>query len=145
MGTYNLPRKIKTAFSNTEEDSAHCTVTDLGFLAVDNNGKRAFKLYIGGGLGRNPRTSVEFDELIDEKDVLYCLEAMTNLGDLSVLYVDYSFLSEDDRNGMKVSIGIKKGNTELRDEINSALAKLTDAQRQEMMGAAATRSASSIA
>lgn len=77
--TYNLPRKIKTAFSNTEEDSAHCTVTDLGFLAVDNNGKRAFKLYIGGGLGRNPRTSVEFDELIDEKDVLYCLEAMTNL------------------------------------------------------------------
>ena len=77
--TYNLPRKIKTAFSNTEEDSAHCTVTDLGFLAVENNGKRAFKLYIGGGLGRNPRTSVEFDELIDEKDVLYCLEAMTNL------------------------------------------------------------------
>ena len=73
------------------------------------------------------------------------VEAMTNLGNLSVLYVDYSFLSEDDRNGMKVSIGIKKGNTELRDEINSALAKLTDAQRQEMMGAAATRSASSIA
>ena len=73
------------------------------------------------------------------------VEAMTNSGNLSVLYVDYSFLSEDDRNGMKVSIGIKKGNTELRDEINSALAKLTDTQRQEMMGAAATRSASSIA
>lgn len=77
--TYKLPRKIKTAFSNSQADAAHCTVTDLGFLAVDNDGKRAFKLYIGGGLGRNPRTSVEFDELIDEKDVLYCLEAMTNL------------------------------------------------------------------
>ena len=41
--------------------------------------------------------------------------------------------------------GKAKGNTELQDEINGALAKLTDAQRQEMMGAAATRSASSIA
>lgn len=73
------------------------------------------------------------------------VEAMTNLGGLSVLYVDYSFLSDEDQNGMKVSIGIKKGNTELRDEINGALAKLTDQERQEMMGAAATRSASSIA
>lgn len=77
--TYNLPRKIKTAFSNTKEDSAHCTVTDIGFLAVFKNGKRAFKLYIGGGLGRNPKTSIEFDELIEEKDVLYCIEAITNL------------------------------------------------------------------
>ncbi|MGG5460644.1 nitrite/sulfite reductase [Clostridium sp. B9] len=79
MNTYKLPRKVKTAFSNTVEDAAHCTVTDIGFLAVNENGKECFKLYIGGGLGRNPRTSVEYDELIEAKDVLYCCEAMINL------------------------------------------------------------------
>lgn len=69
------------------------------------------------------------------------IEAMTNLGGLSVLYCDYSFLSEEDQNGLTVSVGIKKGNTELKDEINSALAKLSDDKRGEMMGAAAERSA----
>lgn len=69
------------------------------------------------------------------------IEAMTNLGDLSVLYSDYSFLSEEDQNGLTVSVGIKKGNSELKDEINSALAKLNDEKRGEMMGAAAERSA----
>lgn len=71
-------------------------------------------------------------------------EAMVNLGGLSVLYVDYSFLSDEDKNGLSVSIGVKKGNQELIDELNEALSKLTTEQRQEMMGAAATRSADSI-
>lgn len=71
------------------------------------------------------------------------VEAMTNISDnLSVLYVDDSFLQGEDQNGMKVSIGVKKGNQELIDELNEALSKLTTEQRQEMMGAAATRSAS---
>lgn len=69
------------------------------------------------------------------------IEAMTNLGGLSVLYCDKSFLSEEDQNGLTVSVGIKKGNTELKDEINSALAKLSDDKKGEMMGAAAERSA----
>ncbi len=71
------------------------------------------------------------------------VEAMTNISDnLSVLYVDDSFLQGEDQNGMKVSIGVKKGNQELIDELNEALSKLSDTTRQEMMGAAATRSAS---
>lgn len=70
------------------------------------------------------------------------VETMTNLGGLSVLYCDYkSFLSEEDLNGLSVSIGIKKGNTELADEINAALSKLSVEERNEMMGAAASRSA----
>ncbi len=69
------------------------------------------------------------------------IEAMTNLGGLSVLYVDYSFLSSEDLNGLKVSIGIKKGNEELKNEINSALSKLTQEKKSELMGGAATRSA----
>ena len=73
------------------------------------------------------------------------IEAMTNLGGLSVLYVDYSFLSAEDINGLTISIGIKKGNTELADEINAALAKLPDSVKASMMGAAAQRSAKNVA
>lgn len=69
------------------------------------------------------------------------IQAMASKDGLSVLYVNYDFLSEEDQNGMKVSIGIKKGNTELCDLLNGALAELTDEMRSEMMGAAATRSA----
>ena len=70
------------------------------------------------------------------------VEAMTNISDnLSVLYVDDSFLQGEDQNGMKVSIGIKKGNDELKNLLNEALAKLSESDRQAMMGDAATRSA----
>ena len=70
------------------------------------------------------------------------IEAMTNLGGLSVLYCDYrSFISEEDLGGLSVSIGTKKGNDELTSALNTSLNKLTQAQRNEMMGAASQRSA----
>lgn len=73
--------------------------------------------------------------------------AMVNINpdELGVLYVDQSFIHEDDLVGLSVCIGVKKGNTELLDELNSSLAKLTVEERSEMMGAAAIRSAESAA
>ena len=69
------------------------------------------------------------------------VEAMTNIdSSLGVLYVDYSFLSAGDLEGLKVNIGLKKGNDELKNALNSSLAKLTQAQRSQMMGDACTRS-----
>ena len=69
------------------------------------------------------------------------IEAMTNLGDLSVLYCDYSFLSAEDKNGLTVSIGTKKGNDGFTAELNGALGRLTEELRAQYMGEAATRSA----
>lgn len=69
------------------------------------------------------------------------IEAMANLEGLSVLYCDYSFLSEGDLEGLKVNIGIKKGNDALRNDINASLGRLTQEQRSQMMGAASQRSA----
>ncbi|MEG1287039.1 MAG: nitrite/sulfite reductase [Clostridium sp.] len=77
--TYKLPRKLKVSFSSSEEDSAHCTVQDLGFLAVDKDGKEYFKIYLGGGLGRNPRVAAILDELIEPSDVLYHIEGMISM------------------------------------------------------------------
>ena len=72
------------------------------------------------------------------------IEAMTNLNKdkLRVLYCDYTkFLSADDINGLSVSIGIKKGNEELKEELNTSLSKLSNEKRGVMMGEAAKRSA----
>lgn len=69
------------------------------------------------------------------------VEAMANLEGLSVLYCDYSFLSEGDLEGLKVNIGIKKGNDALRDDLNASLKRLSQEQRSQMMGAASQRSA----
>lgn len=77
--TYKLPRKLKVSFSSSNDDLGHATVADLGFLAVVNDGKKYFKVYMGGGLGRNPKVAIEYDELIESSEVLYHVEAITNL------------------------------------------------------------------
>ena len=74
--TYHLPRKLKVSFSGSENDGAHCTVQDLGFLAINKEGKRYFQVYLGGGLGQNPRLAVKYPELIEPEKVLYYVEAM---------------------------------------------------------------------
>ena len=69
------------------------------------------------------------------------VEAMTNIdSSLGVLYVDYSFMSESDLDGLSVNIGIKKGNDDLRNAINASLAKLSQEERARMMGEASVRS-----
>lgn len=77
--TYKLPRKLKVAFSNGNNDDGHSTVQDLGFLACTKNDKNYFRVFFGGGLGRNAAVALEFDELVDPKDCLYHIEAITNL------------------------------------------------------------------
>lgn len=74
--TYHLPRKLKVSFSSSENDGGHCTIQDLGFLAVNKDGKRYFQVYLGGGLGQNPRLAVKHPELIEPEKVLYYVEAM---------------------------------------------------------------------
>ena len=69
------------------------------------------------------------------------VEAMANLEGLSVLYCDYSFLTPDDLEGLAVNIGIKKGNEELRNDLNASLARLSQAERSRLMGEASQRSA----
>lgn len=79
MVSYHLPRKLKIAFSSSDKDSANSTINDLGFLAVVKDGKPYFKVYIAGGLGNNPAVSIDFGELIEVSDVLYHVEAITQL------------------------------------------------------------------
>ena len=77
--TYKLPRKLKVSVSGGSDDAAHCTVQDLGFVAVNKDGKEYFEVYLGGGLGQNPKLAVKYGELIEPKDVLYYVEAMVRM------------------------------------------------------------------
>ncbi len=77
--SYKLPRKLKVSFSSSNADLGHCNVADLGFLATLKDNKEYFKVYLGGGLGRDPKIGVEYDELIEPSKILYHVEAITNL------------------------------------------------------------------
>ena len=74
-------------------------------------------------------------------------EAMVNIDpdDLGILYVDQSFLKAEDLERISVSIGIKKGNEDILNELNDSLSRLDDATRGQLMGEAAQRSASNAA
>ena len=76
---YHLPRKLKIAFSNNEADTANCTINDLGFLSVMDQGKPFLKMFLAGGLGNNPAVSLPYDELIPLNQVLYHVEAVTRI------------------------------------------------------------------
>jgi len=72
----NLPRKYKIAFSNSLEDTANVTVTDIGFIAKIVNGKRGFEVYGGGGLGVNAKLALKLEDFIADTEALYYAQAM---------------------------------------------------------------------
>lgn len=77
--TYKLPRKLKIAFSSSDRDDSNATLNDLGFMATVKDGQPFFRLFIAGGLGGNPAPSLHYDKLVEPKDILYHVEAMTQL------------------------------------------------------------------
>lgn len=77
--TYHLPRKLKVSYSSCPKDGAHCTVQDLGFIATLKDNKPYFRVFVGGGLGKNPAISLELDQPIEAKDALYYVEGLTKL------------------------------------------------------------------
>ncbi|MGL5314743.1 MAG: nitrite/sulfite reductase [Peptostreptococcaceae bacterium] len=74
--TYKLPRKLKVSLASNDKDCSHCTVQDLGFVAVKDGTKECFRVFFGGGMGRNPKIGIELGEVINAKDILYHIDAM---------------------------------------------------------------------
>lgn len=76
---YQLPRKLKAAFSSGPNDTACATLTDIGFMAVEDNNKPMFRVWLAGGLGGGPAVGIPYDELVLPEDVMYHIEAITQL------------------------------------------------------------------
>lgn len=68
-----MPRKLKTAFSNSPQNITHATYRDLGFAATGNG---TFDVYSAGGLGINPKLGVKVAEDIAPEMILYYIKAM---------------------------------------------------------------------
>src|ERR1035437_2912656 len=66
--TGTLPRKFKFAFDGCgHQDCIQGAINDVGLRAVIRDGKRGFRMIIGGGLGPLPTEAQLFDEFIPEE------------------------------------------------------------------------------
>jgi sulfite reductase (ferredoxin) len=81
--TQLMPRKIKTAFSASDEDVAITGIHDVGFIPRERDGVRGVEIRVGGGTSIMPRiapTLYEFVEL-DNGDYLKVTEAVLRIFD----------------------------------------------------------------
>jgi len=81
--TQLMPRKIKTAFSGSDEDRAITGIHDIAFLARERDGVRGFELRVGGGtsiMARVAPTVYDFVEA-DNGDYLKVAEAVFRIFD----------------------------------------------------------------
>ena len=76
-----MGRKIKISFSNTDEDTALAFIHDMGFLPKIKDGKRGFKVVVGGGLGAQPRMADLAHEFLPEDQLIPFVEAVLRVFD----------------------------------------------------------------
>lgn len=76
-----MGRKFKISFSSTEDDTAYSFIHDLGFIPRIVDGKRGFKVMIGGGLGANPFLALTAFEFLEEDQVIPFTEGVLRVFD----------------------------------------------------------------
>jgi sulfite reductase (ferredoxin) len=73
--SYNLPRKLKIAFSGCKKDCAYTGVNDVGFVALDDG----FKVIVGGGMGAKSNVGKVLQKNVDAGDIGYIVKTIINL------------------------------------------------------------------
>jgi sulfite reductase beta subunit-like hemoprotein len=75
--TGNLPRKFKIAFDGCAgQDCTAGAINDIGLRAVVRDGRRGFRMVIGGGLGPLPTEAQLLDEFVPEERLMHRCEAV---------------------------------------------------------------------
>jgi sulfite reductase beta subunit-like hemoprotein len=74
--TDSMPRKFKIAFCGCAQDCMLGAIHDVGLRAVIREGRRGFRMVIGGGLGPLPTEAIVLDEFVPEEDLIRRIEAM---------------------------------------------------------------------
>ena len=78
--TSNLPRKFKIAFDGCRDnDCIAGAINDIGLRAVVRDGRRGFRVVIGGGLGPLPTEAELLDEFLPEERLLNRCEAVVRV------------------------------------------------------------------
>lgn len=76
-----MGRKFKISFSSSDDDTAFSFIHDLGFIPKIVDGKRGFKVMIGGGLGANPYLALLAYEFLEEEKIIPFTEAVLRVFD----------------------------------------------------------------
>lgn len=76
-----MGRKFKISFSATDKDTALGFIHDLGFIAKLKDGKRGFKVMLGGGLGSQPRHADLLYEFLPEEKIIPLTESILRVFD----------------------------------------------------------------
>ena len=76
-----MGRKFKMSFSNTDNDTALSYMHDLGFIPKIMDGKRGFKIMLGGGLGAQPQLAHLAYEFVEENAIIPLIEAVLRVFD----------------------------------------------------------------
>src|SRR3954447_14338801 len=69
--TQAMPRKVKTAFTATDEDRAITGIHDVAFIPRIRDGKRGFAMFGGGGTAIMPRVALELYDFVGADDGEY--------------------------------------------------------------------------
>ncbi|XLS29938.1 HEPN domain-containing protein [Flavobacteriaceae bacterium M23B6Z8] len=76
-----MGRKFKISFSNSEADTALSYIHDLGFIAKLKDGKKGFKVLLGGGLGSQPRHADVIYEFLEVDKIIPLTEGVLRIFD----------------------------------------------------------------
>jgi sulfite reductase beta subunit-like hemoprotein len=77
--TDSMPRKFKIAFSGCKEDCMLGAIHDIGLRAVIRDGRRGFRMVVGGGLGPLPVEAHTLHEFVPVEDLVSHCEAVLRL------------------------------------------------------------------
>lgn len=94
----SLPRKFKIAFEGCPKDHALASIHDLGWYARIEDGRRGFRLTIGGGTSILPTSGYLLYEFLPEEHILDVAEAVVRV------YHKYGDYEHRQRNRMKFLI-----------------------------------------
>jgi sulfite reductase (ferredoxin) len=79
--SWNMPRKLKLAFSNSVTDTAFAQFNDIGFIASIQSDVKGFKVYIAGGMGNKPAVGHLLYDFVPADQVYLVAEAVKHLFD----------------------------------------------------------------
>src|SRR5581483_511209 len=77
--TDSMPRKFKIAFSGCPEDCMATSINDVGLRARIVDGRRGFRMVIGGGLGPLPSEAHVLSDFVPEEELVQRIEAVLRL------------------------------------------------------------------
>ncbi|MGZ5340338.1 MAG: nitrite/sulfite reductase, partial [Solirubrobacterales bacterium] len=69
--TQLMPRKVKTAFTATDDDRAITGIHDVGFIPRVRDGVKGFEIRVGGGTSIMPRVAPTLNEFVGADDGEY--------------------------------------------------------------------------